>query len=145
LSSEGLFSPFWQLKKYLFLIHIKFPINIFNDHTYFGTKIWFLSSECLFSPSRPPKAYIFFICIKFLFDGYITWPYWFWSPHCGLWRLIFAFSTSKSIIFLTTCKITNRWMYHTTTLIMGPIIRFWALKVYFQLFDPLKSIFSYSM
>jgi hypothetical protein len=60
---------------------------------------------------------------------------------CGLYRLIFAFLTSKSLFFLTS----DRWMYHTTILILGPELRFWALKTYFQLFDLLKCIFSYSM
>jgi hypothetical protein len=104
--SEGLFSHFWPLKVYFFLLHVKFPID-----------------ECL------------------------TRPYWLWAPNSafGLLRLIFAFLTPKSIFFLTPCKIPDRWMYHTTILIVGSKFRFYALKAYFRLFDPQKYIFSYSM
>jgi hypothetical protein len=49
---------------------------------------------------------------------------------------IFAFLTPKSIFFLAPCKIPDRWIYHTTMLILGPKFRFWALEVYFCLFDP---------
>jgi hypothetical protein len=54
---------------------------------------------------------------------------------------IFAFLTPKSIFFLTTCKILNRWIYNTTIFILGPKFRFCALKAYFNLFDPKKYIF----
>jgi hypothetical protein len=48
------------------------------------------------------------------------------------------FFTLKSIYFLALCKIPDRWICHTTKLILGPIFRFWALKAYFRLFDPQK-------
>jgi hypothetical protein len=42
----------------------------------------------------------------------------------GLWRLIFAFLTPKNIFFLTSCKISDRWIYHTTILILEPKFRY---------------------
>jgi hypothetical protein len=90
--------------KYIFSSSIlnSWSMDISHDHTDFGPQIPFLGSAGSFSHFRPLKVYIFFIYIKFLIDEYITRPYWFWAPNSvfGLCRLIFAFSTLKSIYFL---------------------------------------------
>jgi hypothetical protein len=103
---------------------------------------YILGPEALFSPFWPPKDHIFFIYIQFPNVGCITWPFRFWNPNSvfGLWRLIFAFLTPKSLFFLTPCKIPDRRIIHTTILILGPKFRFlgsgglflpfWPLKVY---------------
>jgi hypothetical protein len=59
----------------------------------------------------------------------------------GLWRLIFALLTPKSIFFLTPCKILDRWIYHTTILILGPKFRFWALGASFTFLTPKSTYF----
>jgi hypothetical protein len=69
---------------------------------------------------------------------------WFWASNSafGLWGLIFAFLTPKIIVFHGLCKFPDWWIYHMTILILGLKFRFWVLKAYFYLFDPLKYIFS---
>jgi hypothetical protein len=66
-----------------------------------------------------------------------TWPYWIWAPNSVfvLWRLIFPFLTSKSIVFLAPYKIPERWIYHTT---IGPQIPFLGSGRIFLHFWPLK-------
>jgi hypothetical protein len=70
----------------------------------------------------PLKAYIFLVNIKFPINGYITRPYWFGAQNSffGLWRLIFAFLTPKTIYFLHLYKISNRLMGHMTYFIFEP-------------------------
>jgi hypothetical protein len=95
----------------------------------------------------PQKIYISLLHVKFPIDGYITRQYWFWAPNSvfGLWEPIFAFLTPKNILFLAPCKIPDRWIYHTTILILGPKFRFWAFGAHFRLFDLQKYIYSCSM
>jgi hypothetical protein len=48
-------------------------------------------------------------------------------------RPTFAFLTPKSIFFHDPCKISDRWIYHTTILILGPeglFLPYKPLKVY---------------
>jgi hypothetical protein len=76
LGSLGLFSPFWPLKEYLILIHIKFQINryITQQPYRFWTSNPVIGSESFFSPFSSLKACSFVIYIKFSIDGYITRP-----------------------------------------------------------------------
>jgi hypothetical protein len=62
--------------KNFFLLHIKFLIDVSDDHTDFGDHIPFLGSEGLFSPFWPLKEHIFFIYTKFS----IAWWYIFFGP-----------------------------------------------------------------
>jgi hypothetical protein len=111
---EGLFSPFWPPKLWIFLLRIKFPIDGLITQKY--------SFEGPFSPIWPPKALIFFFYIKFLIDGYMTRPFWFWAPNSvfGLWGLIFVFSTPKMICFLDLYRNFDRLMGCITCLIFEP-------------------------
>jgi hypothetical protein len=47
----------------------------------------------------------------------------------------------QKYIFLSKCKISERWIHHTTMLILGLVFRFWAVR----LFDPQKCKFSTSV
>jgi hypothetical protein len=116
------------------------------DRWIYHTTILILGSGGLFASFWPPKVYIFLLHVKFLIDGYITRPYWFWAPNSvfGLWGPIIAFLTPKIMFFLAPLKIPDRWIYHTTILILGPKFRFWALEAYYSLFDPQNYIFSCS-
>jgi hypothetical protein len=51
------------------------------------------------------------------------------------------FLTPKSIFFLASCKIPNRWIYHTTILILGPKFRLWATNSVFGLCRPFDFVF----
>jgi hypothetical protein len=77
----------------------------------------------------------FFVFIEFSRCKYLYMKYdiflvreflmfWGLSSLFGLRRFIFAFSTLYSIFFLTPFKIPDRWIYHTTILILGPKFRF---------------------
>jgi hypothetical protein len=117
----------WKLIfTYFLLIHTKFLIDVYVSRSY-----WFWSSNSVFGLWKliftfltPKSIYLLhiYIYIYIPIDGYVTRKYWFWAPNSvfGLWRrLIFAFLTSKSIFFLTTCKIPDWWIRHTTILILG--------------------------
>jgi hypothetical protein len=59
-------------------------------------------------------------------------------PFLGSEGVFSRFGPHKSILFLATCEILDRWMYHTT--ILSPKFRVWALMAYFCFLTP-KSIF----
>jgi hypothetical protein len=106
---------------------------LFSAETYFwhyGAWVPYSGSETLFLPFWPTKVYFFLLHVKFPIDGYITRPYWFWAL-----RLICALWTPKSTYFHTPFKILDRWIYHTTILILCNKFRFWALGAYFSVLD----------
>jgi hypothetical protein len=43
--------------------------------------------------------------------------------------------------FRGPCKIPERWIHHTTILILGPQFLFWALKVSFAFLTPKNIVF----
>jgi hypothetical protein len=120
-------------------------ILILGPNFFFG--LWRFNPPFKPPPFKPPKISFFLLHIKFPNDRYITRPYWFLAPNSvfGLWRLIFAFFASKCMFNFVPCKIPERWMFHSTTLILGPKFRFWALKACFFLYDPWKYVFCCSM
>jgi hypothetical protein len=73
------------------------------------------------------------VIFEFSIDGYITRPYWFWSPNSvfGLWELIFNLSTPLSIYFFHRQKISDRLMGHLNYLIYEP--RIWWISIIFGL------------
>jgi hypothetical protein len=45
------------------------------------------------------------------------------------------------MVFLAPCKIPERWIYHTTILILGPKFRFWAWRLIFAFLTPKNMLF----
>jgi hypothetical protein len=52
LSFKGLFSPFWPLKVYFFLLHVKFPIDGYITRPY-----WFWAPNSVFGLWEPKSIY----------------------------------------------------------------------------------------
>jgi hypothetical protein len=133
---SGAYFCIFDPQKYIFThsIYNSRSMDMSHDHTDFGPQTQFLGSGSLFSPFWPPKVDFFLLHVKFPIDGHVTRPYWFWAPNSifGLWEPIFAFLTPKSIVFLAPYKIPERWIYHTTILILRPKLSFWALGAYFR-------------